>query len=61
MTAALDDAETQGIQGKAVTPYLLSRIYDLTGGRSLQANIALVLNNARLSAAIAKELSTLSR
>jgi pseudouridine-5'-phosphate glycosidase len=56
VAAALQDAAAQGIQGKAVTPYLLSRIYDLTGGRSLVANIALVLNNARLASAIAKEL-----
>jgi len=56
---ALADAATQGISGKAVTPYLLGRIFDLTGGRSLKANVALVLNNARLAAAIAKELSTI--
>jgi len=54
---ALADAETHGVTGKAVTPFLLSRIYDLTGGRSLTANIALVLNNARLATAIAKELA----
>jgi len=53
---ALADAATQGITGKAVTPYLLTRIFDLTGGQSLTANIALVLNNARLAADIAKEL-----
>jgi pseudouridine-5'-phosphate glycosidase len=39
-----------------VTPFLLSRIFDLTEGRSLEANIALVLNNARLGAQIAAEL-----
>jgi pseudouridine-5'-phosphate glycosidase len=55
--AALADAETLGIRGKAVTPFLLNRIFELTEGRSLKANIALVLNNARLAAAIAKELS----
>jgi pseudouridine-5'-phosphate glycosidase len=42
-----------GIAGKAVTPFLLQRIFDLTGGASLEANIALVLNNARLGAAVA--------
>lgn len=56
---ALDDATTQGITGKDVTPFLLNRIYDLTAGRSLTANVALVLNNARLAAGIAKELSTI--
>jgi pseudouridine-5'-phosphate glycosidase len=56
---ALREAEEQGIAAKAVTPFLLSRIFDLTGGRSLQANIALVLNNARLAARIASELGRL--
>ncbi|MDI3336115.1 pseudouridine-5'-phosphate glycosidase [Defluviimonas aestuarii] len=54
---ALKEAEAQGIAAKAVTPFLLSRIFDLTDGRSLKANIALVLNNARLGAAIATEIS----
>jgi pseudouridine-5'-phosphate glycosidase len=53
---ALDEAESQGIAAKAVTPFLLSRIFDLTVGGSLEANIALVLNNARLAAKIAAEL-----
>lgn len=56
---ATRDAETHGISGKALTPYLLQRIYELSKGRSLEANIALVLNNARLAAAIAQELSAL--
>ncbi|MGP1396516.1 MAG: pseudouridine-5'-phosphate glycosidase [Inquilinaceae bacterium] len=55
--AALDEAARQGIAGKDVTPYLLSRIVALTGGRSLDANIALVLNNARVGAAIAAALA----
>jgi pseudouridine-5'-phosphate glycosidase len=50
---ATADAEAMGIAGKAVTPFLLQRIFDLTGGASLEANIALVLNNARLGAAVA--------
>ncbi|HVG49394.1 MAG TPA: pseudouridine-5'-phosphate glycosidase [Rubellimicrobium sp.] len=54
--AALAEAESQGIAAKAVTPFLLSRIFELTEGRSLKANIALVLNNARLAARIAVEL-----
>ena len=54
---ALAEAAAQGIAAKAVTPFLLQRIYELTTGRSLTANIALVLNNARLAAAIARELT----
>lgn len=53
---AQSEAEAQGIRGKAVTPFLLQRIFELTEGRSLDANIALVLNNARLAAAIARAL-----
>ena len=52
---ALSEAETRGIAAKDVTPFLLQRIYELTEGRSLTANIALVLNNARLAAQIARE------
>jgi pseudouridine-5'-phosphate glycosidase len=47
------DATAHGISGKSVTPYLLQRIFELTEGRSLTANIALVRNNARLAARIA--------
>lgn len=54
---ALAEAAAQGIAAKAVTPFLLQRIFELTGGRSLAANIALVLNNARLGAAIAGALA----
>ncbi|MGL4235225.1 pseudouridine-5'-phosphate glycosidase [Tabrizicola sp.] len=59
--AALADAEAQGIAAKAVTPFLLSRIFELTQGRSLTANIALVLNNARLAARIAVEIGKARR
>ncbi len=52
--AALADANQRDITGKDVTPYVLDRIAELTDGRSLQTNIALVLNNARLAARIAK-------
>ncbi|MFE3835703.1 pseudouridine-5'-phosphate glycosidase [Pseudogemmobacter sonorensis] len=55
--AALREAEAQGISAKAVTPFLLGRILELTRGRSLEANVALVLNNARLAAAIAIEMA----
>lgn len=50
---ALADAAAQGIAAKQVTPFLLDRIFALTEGRSLTANIALVLSNARLAARIA--------
>jgi pseudouridine-5'-phosphate glycosidase len=55
--AALAEAQALGISAKAVTPFLLDRIFTLTEGRSLAANIALVLNNARLASAIALELA----
>jgi len=50
---ALAEAKAQNISAKAVTPFLLGRIFELTDGRSLTANIALVRNNARLAAQIA--------
>ena len=51
---ALADAKRDGIVGKLVTPYLLKRIAEITQGRSLTANIALVYNNAEVAADIAK-------
>jgi pseudouridine-5'-phosphate glycosidase len=57
---AQSEADAQGIAGKDVTPFLLSRIFELTEGRSLTANIALVRNNARLAARIAQELNKLA-
>ena len=54
---ALREADEQGVCGKAVTPFLLARIKQLTGGRSLDTNIALVKNNARLGAALAVQLA----
>ncbi|MCM2292933.1 pseudouridine-5'-phosphate glycosidase [Allorhizobium sp. BGMRC 0089] len=50
---ALAEAEREGVTGKAVTPFLLDRIFHITEGRSLDTNIALVENNARLAAEIA--------
>ena len=55
---AVADANRLGIRGKAITPYLLDRIQKLTGGRSLESNIQLVLNNARLGAAIARAMTS---
>jgi pseudouridine-5'-phosphate glycosidase len=57
---ALDEASAQGIGGKESTPYLLARVCELTGGDSLAANIQLVLNNARLAAAVGSELNDLA-
>ena len=56
LSRAMQDAEDHGIFGKDLTPYLLQRIYELTEGRSLDANVALVLHNAALGARIAAEL-----
>ena len=53
---ALREADAQGIKGKAVTPFLLARIKDLTGGRSLATNIALVKHNALIGARLAAAL-----
>ena len=58
---ALQEAETQNIAAKAVTPFLLQRIFELTEGRSLATNIALVRNNARLAAEIAVALGDLEK
>jgi pseudouridine-5'-phosphate glycosidase len=56
---ALADADERGIRGKDITPYLLGRIVELSGGASLETNIALVRDNARLGAAIALAYSAL--
>ena len=56
INAALAAANESGVTGKAVTPFLLSKILELTKGRSLTANIALVENNARLAARIAQAM-----
>ncbi|MBY6055248.1 pseudouridine-5'-phosphate glycosidase [Leisingera daeponensis] len=58
---AQSEADARGVAGKDVTPFLLSRIFELTEGRSLTANIALVRNNARLAAKIAQELNNLAQ
>lgn len=61
IAAALATAKQKGIEGKAVTPFLLGEILNLTDGASLKTNIALVLNNARLAARIAGELASASK
>ena len=52
---AVAEAEEQGIKGKEITPFLLARVAELTGGDSLESNIRLVYNNARLASRIAAE------
>jgi pseudouridine-5'-phosphate glycosidase len=54
---ALAEAEAGGVKGKAVTPFLLARVSQLTGRASLRANVALLLNNARVASHIAVALS----
>ena len=53
---AIRQANEQGIHGKATTPFLLAKVKELTGGDSLDSNIQLVFNNARLAAQTAAEL-----
>ncbi|MEM9847003.1 MAG: pseudouridine-5'-phosphate glycosidase, partial [Bacteroidota bacterium] len=53
---AVNAAEAQGIKGKALTPFLLSNIKQLSKGKSLVSNIQLVLNNAKLGAQIAVQM-----
>lgn len=57
---ALAEAESAGVKGKEVTPFLLAKVAEITGGDSLASNIALVKNNARLAAKIAAELAAMA-
>ena len=57
--AALAEAKANGVHGKAVTPFLLAKVKELTGGDSLASNIQLVYNNARLAAKTAAALAAL--
>lgn len=59
ITQALADADAKGVKGKAMTPFLLQRIFELTDGKSLVSNIALVKNNARVAGDIAVALAHL--
>lgn len=58
---AIAECEAQGVKGQEVTPFLLKRINELTGGESLRANVALVKNNARVGAEVAVALATLQK
>lgn len=57
ISEAIEQAEEEGISRKALTPFLLQRIFELTGGKSLVANIALVKHNAAIAAQIAVALA----
>lgn len=56
---AIEEAKRNGIKGKETTPFLLAKVKDITGGKSLESNIELVYNNAKLASDIAIELSNL--
>ena len=58
---ALKEAEREGVRGREVTPFLLERVRTLTGGASLEANVALVKNNAAVGARIAVALARMDR
>ncbi len=59
VSQALADAEAAGIHGPATTPWLLARVAEITQGRSIKANISLIVNNARVGGLLAVELAKL--
>lgn len=61
INAAIDEMNKMGVHGKESTPFLLAKIKELTGGKSLDSNIQLVFNNAKVGAEIAKEICLLKR
>ena len=56
---AIDEMNAKGIHGKEATPFLLAKVKELTGGDSLESNIRLVFNNARVASQIASCLCRL--
>ena len=54
---AVEKADANGVSGKALTPFLLARLVELTGGQARRANEALLLNNARVAVRIARALA----
>lgn len=58
VSRALEEAENRGIQGSSVTPFLLDRVNEFTGGKSLDANLSLLRNNALIAAEVAKAYSS---
>ena len=59
LDAAVDDASRAGVKGKSVTPFLLDRIFELSGGAGLEANKSLLIENARVGALIARAVASL--
>jgi pseudouridine-5'-phosphate glycosidase len=59
--AALEAAAQQGVSGAATTPFVLSYVAQETGGKSLESNIALVLNNAKVGTSISVALAEMRR
>ena len=57
---ALRQCDAQGVKGKAITPFVLEKINQISAGKSLAANLALIENNAKIGAQIAKELADLT-
>jgi pseudouridine-5'-phosphate glycosidase len=57
LETALSDAESQNVRGRSVTPFLLERLRALSGGESVRANLALLINNARIAAQLARALA----
>ena len=57
---ALEAADEQGVKGKEITPFLLSHLVEISDGKTLEANLALLRNNAQIAAKIAVELATLN-
>lgn len=60
INAAVKEADEKGIVGKESTPFLLAKVKEITGGSSLESNIQLVFNNAKVGARLAVELSKLN-
>jgi pseudouridine-5'-phosphate glycosidase len=58
LSTALAELDRAGVSGKQVTPFLLSRVLELSGGKSLESNIELLFNNVRLACRIAGVLSS---
>jgi pseudouridine-5'-phosphate glycosidase len=58
---ALDEVDQQKIVGSAVTPFLLKRLAEITEGKSVRANVALLKNNVAVAAEIAKALAALDQ
>jgi len=57
MSSALEDAARQNVNGKALTPFLLTVLSEKSGGKTLAANVALLENNARIASEIARSLN----